>query len=88
MKTIWLLAARYDGVPVVPLETVVRDYFPHLSESHFLRKVAKGEIDLPLVRLEGSQKAPKGVALVDLAQYIDARIAEARAENDKMFNRR
>jgi hypothetical protein len=34
-----------------------------------LQKVRAGEIKLPLVRLEKSQKAAKGVSLNDLATY-------------------
>ncbi|WP_260524888.1 pyocin activator PrtN family protein [Pseudomonas sp. MWU16-30317] len=47
-------------------------------------KVASGEIDFPLVRIEGSQKSARGVHLADLAQYIDMRAEEARAERDHL----
>lgn len=88
MKTIWLLMARYEGLVIIPTDTVVRDFFQHLTEAHFLRKVGTGEIDIPLVRIEHSNKAAKGVALVDLAAYIDRRISAARDENDKIFGRK
>lgn len=88
MNTLWLLVARYEGVVIVPVELVVRDYFQHLEPAKFIRKVNEGDIDLPLVQIEGSQKSARGVPLADLARYLDARIADARAENDKMFNRK
>lgn len=88
MNTLWLLMARYEGIAIVPADLVVRDYFQHLTEAKFIRKVSDGEIDIPLVRIEGSQKATKGVPLSDLADYLDRKIAEARAENGKMFSRK
>lgn len=87
MKTLWLLAARYDGMPVVPIDQVAADFFPHLSGTNLIRKINEGDIDLPLVRMEASQKAAKGVALVDLAAYVEARIEEARKENHAIFGR-
>jgi hypothetical protein len=87
VNTLWMLMARYEGMPIVPADIVVRDYFQHLSTDKFIRKVSEGDIDIPLVRIEGSTKCAKGVPLPDLAQYLDGKIAEARAENDKIFNR-
>jgi hypothetical protein len=47
-------------------------------------KIALGEIALPLVRIEKSQKSAKGVHIQDLADYIDARRAEARKECEQL----
>ena len=81
MNTAFLLMAQYDAQAVIPVAAVVRDYFPHLTQDKFLRKVSAGEINIPLLRIEaGSQKAAKGVHLVDLAQYIDDRRAAAVKE--------
>lgn len=81
MNTAFLLMAQYNAMAVIPVSTVVRDYFPHLSVDKFVRKVATGEICIPLTRIEvGSQKAAKGVHLTDLAQYIDDRRAAAVKE--------
>lgn len=81
MNTAFLLIAQYDGQAVIPVGAVVRDYFPHLTTEKFVRKVATGEINIPLVRIEAnSQKAAKGVHLTDLAQYVDARRAAALKE--------
>lgn len=58
MNTAFLLMAQYDAQAVIPVAIVVKDYFPHLSTDKFLRKVAVGEINIPLLRIEaGSQKA-------------------------------
>jgi hypothetical protein len=80
MKTAMLLMAQYDSRAVIPAELVCRDYFPHLSLEKFIRKVSSGEIALPLIRMEASQKAAKGVHLQDLSDYLDARRAEAQKE--------
>jgi len=74
MNTAFLLMAQYDAQAVIPVAIVVKDYFPHLSTDKFLRKVAVGEINIPLLRIEaGSQKAARGVHLTDLAAYLDVR---------------
>ena len=71
MKTAFGLLAQYDGAVVIPLDRVCKDYF-NLTPDKFLRKVASGEIKLPIVRMGSSQKCAKGVHLSDLAAYIDA----------------
>ena len=84
MKTLMLLMTQYDSRAILPVETVCRDYFPHLAPEKFIRKCAQGEIQLPLVRMEGSQKAARGIHLQDLADYLDARRAAAKRELEQM----
>ena len=60
MKTLMILMARYDGLAVIPLDLVCRDYFRHLTVDKLLRKVMSGEVALPITRMEASQKAAKG----------------------------
>lgn len=80
MNTTFLLMARYEGLPVIPLDKVCADFFSHLTPTKFVEKVRAGEIGLPLVRLEKSQKAAKGVPLNDLAEYLDAQIESAKRD--------
>lgn len=80
MNTAFLLMAQYDAKAVIPAELVRRDYFPHLTLEKFLRKIGSGEIKLPLVRIEDSQKSARGVALQDLADYLDTRRKAALKE--------
>jgi hypothetical protein len=80
MNTAFLLMAQYGARAVIPAEEVCRDYFPHLTLPKFLRKVGAGEIALPLVRAEDSQKSAKGVHIQHLADYIDKRRAAAERE--------
>jgi hypothetical protein len=84
LKTVFLLLAQYDATAVVPIDAVCRDYVPHLEVDKLVRKIALGEIALPLVRIEKSQKSAKGVHIQDLADYIDERRAEARKECDQL----
>lgn len=87
MKTDFLLLARYEGLAVIPVDLVCRDYFQHLTPEKLIRKVGAGDIDLPLVRIEASSKCQRGVPINDLAAYLDARSAEAREENDRIHGR-
>lgn len=87
MNTAFLLMAQYDGQAIIPLERVCADYFAHLTPDKLKAKVAKGEINLPLVRMESSQKAARGVHLNDLAAYLDAQHAQAKAEHEKLMGR-
>lgn len=88
MNTSFLLMAQYNGRAVIPIEEVARDYFPHLSGDKFARKVASGEIPIPIVRIEQSQKAAKGIYLSDLADYIDRQRAAAVKEYEQLHGRR
>jgi hypothetical protein len=80
MKTALILMTQYDGLAIVPVERVCRDYFTHLTPEKFLRKVLAGEIKLPVVRIEDSQKAARGVHITDLAAYLDKQADAARKE--------
>jgi hypothetical protein len=80
MNTAFLLMAQYGGKAVIPIEHVCRDYFSHLNPTKLVQKISAGEIAIPLVRMEASQKCAKGIHLVDLAKYLDARVEAARKE--------
>jgi hypothetical protein len=59
--------AQYGGKAIVPIEEVCRDYVSHLKPTKLVQKISAGEIAIPLVRMEASQKSAKGVHLLDLA---------------------
>ena len=80
MNTAFLLMAQYNGSAIIPVEKVCKDYFSHLTPEKFVRKVSQGEITIPLVRMEHSQKCAKGIHLQDLANYLDERRAAAVKE--------
>src|SRR6476661_9300185 len=78
--TFFLLMAQYNGRTIVPIDHVCRDFFGHLTVDKLLRKALRGDLALPIVRIETSQKAQRGVHLVDLATYIDKRRSAAVKE--------
>lgn len=88
MKTLFLLMAQYDGRIIIPRERICSDYFTHLTPEKLKMKVAAGQIDLPLIKLEQSQKSARGVHVSDLADYLDARHRSAKAEHDRLMRRR
>jgi Pyocin activator protein PrtN len=68
--TSFLLLAQYGGRAVIPLEFVRRDYFPHLTIDSLLRKTTSGELALPIVRIEDSLKAAKGVHAARRRKFV------------------
>ena len=48
----FLLMAQYDRRAIIPLEVVCRDYFSDLTPQQLVSKVDRGEVKLPLVRIE------------------------------------
>ncbi|WP_042261448.1 pyocin activator PrtN family protein [Paraburkholderia heleia] len=80
MNTAFLLMAQFGARAAVPLSEVQQAYFPHLAERKLLEKINKGEIALPVIRAERSVKTARSVHIQDLADYIDARRAEAMKE--------
>jgi hypothetical protein len=71
---------QYDSAAVIPISLVCRDYSSHLYLENLTQKISAGDLDLPLVRMDDGHKTAKGVALVDLAVYLDRRIEAARKE--------
>lgn len=80
-----MLQGRYDHMPIIPVKTVASDFFGHDTRT-FLRKVESGDIPLPVVKMEASQKSAKGIHIEDLAQYVDIKRLEAKREYDRIFN--
>lgn len=80
MNTAFILMAQYQTA-IIPLDRVCKDYFQHLTPTKFAQKLAAGDIDIPVFRADpNSQKTAKGIAVVDLAAWIDRNIAAARKE--------
>lgn len=88
INTAFLLMAQYNGKVVIPLEDVCRDFFSHLTLPKMLRKLGSGDIALPVVRIENSQKCAKGIHLQDLANYLDKRRADALKEYAQLHGHR
>jgi hypothetical protein len=84
MNTAFILLAQYGARAVIPINDVCRDYFPHLKTEALLAKIGAGDIPLPVVRIEGSQKSARGVSVDALAEYLDQRMAAAKKERDQL----
>lgn len=65
LNTLWLLLGMYEGRPFITADELARDFFQHLSAEKFVRKVDAGDIDIPLIRIEDSSKAARGVHIRD-----------------------
>ena len=72
-------------MPIIPADIVAKDFF-NLERRVFLRKVEDGSIRLPLVRMEESQKAARGVNIQHLATFLDERSEEAKLEFDRLYS--
>ena len=80
----FLLMAQYNAAVIIPSTKSAPTSSLHLTMPKLLRKVMAGEIDVPVTRIEGSQKAAKGVHISDLAEYLDKRRAAAIRERDAL----
>ena len=83
--TVAILREQYGPRVIIPIDRVMEDYFPGLSQEHLLRRISEGKLKLPIVRIDASQKSAKGVALIDLATYLDQRIEAARKECRQLY---
>lgn len=80
LPTLLMLQVQYHGRTTITLEQCVNDFFQHLTVTKFLQKALRGQIRLPILRIEASQKSQKHIHLADLAKYLDERRAAAVKE--------
>ena len=79
MNTALLLAARFDGSPVVPLDDIAAEFFG-ISAKEANDLANKEELPVPTFRARESRKAPRLVHVTDLARWFDAQRAKALQE--------
>lgn len=84
MNTYFGLLAEFNGRTELPLEEVAPRFFGISPRTAAFRAGAQA-LPVPAYRAGDSQKSPWLVSAIDLAQYIDAKRAEAR-EQWKMVN--
>lgn len=77
MNTYFGLLAEFDGRAEIPLDEVAPRYFGISPRTASARAGAQA-VAVPAYRAGDSQKSPWLVSAVDLAQYLDAKRAEAR----------
>ena len=61
LSTAFLLMAQFEGRILIPLEEVRAAYFYHLSMPRFSQKLAAGDIELPVMHLDGTLQSARGV---------------------------
>lgn len=84
MKTMFALMMQFDGRVLIPIDEVRAAFFPHLDADNLTRKLTRGEIPLPVVRADRSQKTARSVHLQDLAEYLDNQRAAAVRERNQL----
>ena len=65
------LLYRIFGDVLIPLEKVREQYFRNLNEQSFAAEITSGRIQLPVITLYGSRKAPKYAHIRHVAALID-----------------
>ena len=78
VKTVWLLAARYEGLVVIPIDTVRQDYFAHLTTDHLIRKINAPE-DISLILLNEQMEADWFVPKLACFRFPVTRLASLLA---------
>lgn len=69
------------NAPILPIEVVRTNFFPHLSEDTFNRRARANDLGFPIIRADRSQKAAMFVYLEDLADYLESRRTVAAREH-------
>ena len=80
-----VLMIRYSS-PVVPLETIVNDYFTHMKIEEANRRANKMNLPFPVFKSEDTKKAKWMVNIVQFASYLD-RQSELANQDFKMMNK-
>ncbi|HED6305883.1 TPA: pyocin activator PrtN family protein [Escherichia coli] len=82
MNTLFLLMAEFN-TPNIELSAVSQKYFG-MSPATAEAKANACKLPVPTYRIGTSQKAKRCINIQDLAEYIDKRREEGRAEWEKV----
>jgi len=80
-----VLMIRYSS-PVVPLETIVNDYFTHMKIEEANRRANKMELPFPVFKSEETKKAKWMVNIAQFAAYLDLQSKVAEQDFKEMNN--
>jgi hypothetical protein len=67
--------------PLLPLEVVRTNFFPHLSADTFNRRARANDLGFPVITAERSQKSAMFVHINDLGAYLESRREVAAREH-------
>ncbi|RZG46968.1 pyocin activator PrtN family protein [Acinetobacter wuhouensis] len=85
LNTFTILCMRYLS-PIVPLDTIVEDYFTHIDIKTARKRANFHELPFPAFRIDNSNKAPYMVRLEDLAIFLDSLYQTHKHDYDAMNN--
>ena len=74
--TVELLYRNFGDV-LIPLDKLRVQYFRHLNEQSFASEIISGRIQIPVITLDSSRKAPKFAHIRHVAALIDIRAYKA-----------
>lgn len=77
------LLYRTFGDVLIPLEKLRVQYFRNLNEQSFAAEITSGRIQLPVITLYGSRKAPKYAHIRHVAALIDIQAYKADESHAK-----
>ena len=77
--TVELLYRNFGDV-LIPLDKLRVQYFRHLNEQSFASEIISGRIQIPVITLDRSRKAPKFAHIRHVAALIDIRAYKADEE--------
>ena len=78
MNTSFALMCRFES-PYIPLRVVAEEFLGIKSNTAEQRAKAL-DLPFPTVKMRDSERSPTMVKIDDLAQYLDARYHESKAE--------
>lgn len=68
----------------IPLERAVTDWLPHLTLQSAKRKAAAQALPWPVIKADDTQKSGQFVSINAIADWLDRRETEAKAEWQKV----
>ncbi|ONG41805.1 pyocin activator protein PrtN [Alkanindiges hydrocarboniclasticus] len=74
------------GSPIISLEQILKDFFPHLTIASANRRAAKQSLPFPVFKAEASQKAPYLVNLFDFARYLEEESHKSKLDWQNMHS--
>lgn len=72
------------GKTHIPLEQAAADWLPHLSEQTARRRAKTQTLPWPVISSDDSQKTGQFVSIAAVADWLDQREQQAKAEWQKM----
>ncbi|MGY5392789.1 pyocin activator PrtN family protein [Acinetobacter sp. NigerLNRRAM0016] len=87
LNSFHVLMIRYSS-PVVPLETIVNDYFTHMKIEEANRRANKMELPFPVFKSEETKKAKWFVNIAQFAAYLDRQSKVAEQDFKEMHGNR